>query len=111
MKTIPPMVRKFFQRFPRRLGIADRFVIHVGEVAHMVGGHPRQFESTSKDILENKRPEIPDVCWSIDSGATAVKTEGFTVRRSEVSDLARHGVEESHRFQRHKRVPLGRFCK
>ena len=116
VKAVSPVVGEIFQRLSRRLRIADRLVVHIGEIPHVEGGQAGKFETSAKDILEDESTEVSDVGGSIDGRSAAVKSIGLAIARRQFAHLAAHRIKKSH-FQQSRMREKGkgrrkaRFCK
>jgi hypothetical protein len=77
------------------LGVADGFVIDVGDVSDVEGGGATEFDDAAEDVLGGEGAEIADVGGAVDGGAAAVEAEGLTVEGSEGAGFAGEGVEEA----------------
>jgi hypothetical protein len=77
-------------------GVADRFIVHIGDIANVEGFGAAGFEGAAQDVLEDEGAEVSDVSRAIDSGAAAVEAEGGTIHGNEFPLAAGEGVEEAH---------------
>jgi hypothetical protein len=76
------------------LGVANGFVVNIGDVANVEGGGAGELDDAAEDVLGGEGAEVTDVGGAIDGGAAAVEAEGFPIQRSERVGLAGEGVEE-----------------
>ena len=77
------------------LGVANGFVIDVGDVADVERGGATEFDDAAEDILGGEGAEVADVGGAVDGGAAAVEAEGFAVEGGEGTGVAGEGVEEA----------------
>ena len=77
------------------LGVANGFVVDVGDVADVEGGGATEFDDAAEDVLGGEGAEVADVGGAIDGGAAAVKAEGFAVEGCEGTGFAGEGIEEA----------------
>ena len=69
----------FAQRHALGLGIADGFVVNIGEVAHVFGAQPAQLHYAAEDILHHESAEVADVGRGIHSGTATVEAQLLAV--------------------------------
>jgi len=62
----------------------------------MLRPHSSNFQDAPKDIIQDKSPEIADMCRAIHCGSTAVKTKDPAIGWLQYAHLARHGIEQTH---------------
>ena len=78
-------------------GLADGFIIDVGDVADMADVESKCGEGTAQDVLKDEGAEVADVCTGVNSRATAIHAEGMAVVGVEGFDGAGEGVVELQR--------------
>ena len=91
-----PLGGEFFEWDAGGCGVADRFVIDVGDVSDMQGGDACCFEDTAEDVVHNECAEVSNVGRAVNGGATAVETEGFSIDWGEVFELAGECIVKLH---------------
>ena len=69
---------EFRKRFSLFLRAADRFVVHVGDVADVAHAQAVLLERAAQDVLQKERAEIADVRGPVDRRAAAVHAEFFS---------------------------------
>ena len=74
-----PLGGVFAQRHTLSLRVTDGLVVHVGEVAHMLGTEATQFHNTAEHVLYNESAEITDMSSGIHSGAATVEAQLLAV--------------------------------
>jgi hypothetical protein len=77
------------------LGVANGFVVDVGDVADVEGGGATEFDDAAEDVLGGEGAEVADVGGAVNRGAAAVEAEGFAGEGGEGTGLAGEGVEEA----------------
>ena len=93
MKLRRPAGGEFAEGLPGLLGIADRLVIHVGDVAHVKTAQAAGFEGSPQHVLQHKRAEIADVCRPVDGRPAAVKAKRRPVEGAQVPVGPGQGVK------------------
>lgn len=73
VKFFRPLGGEIFETLSVFLGIADGFIVHVGDVADVEGGRASGFEGAAEYVLEDEGAEISDVCGAVNGGAAAVE--------------------------------------
>ena len=63
------------------LGIPDRLVVHVGEVADVFRRCATQFDHATENILHDEGAEVSNVRRTVHRGAAAVEAQGLPVQR------------------------------
>ena len=86
--------REIRERPPRCARVADRLVIHVGEIHHPQHVEPARFQMPLEQILENVSAKISDVRVVIDRRSAGVHPHEFPrrIERRELFQFARVGV-------------------
>ena len=93
VEFVAPLVGECFQSLAGGLGVADSFVINVGEVTDVEGGCAACLKGPAEDVLQDEGAKISDMGGAIDGGAAAVEAEGFAVGGTEFLALAGEGIE------------------
>ena len=96
VKFFGPLGCEFFQWDTGGGGVADGFVIDVGDVSDVQGGGAGRFHDTAENIVHDKSAEVSDVGWAVNGGTAAVEAERFAVDGGEVVELAGECVVELH---------------
>ena len=94
VKFLRPALGEVRQRLPRLLRVADGFVVHVGDVAHVQSGGAGGLHHAAHHILRHKGAEVADVRRAVHRGAAAVKAQCFAVERRDIAVGAGEGVVE-----------------
>ena len=97
VELLRPEGREILQRLPRRLRVADRLVVDVGDVADMESPHPAGLQRAAEDVLEHEGPEVPDVRGTVNGGSAAVEPVGRAIQGAELLELAGQRVVKPHR--------------
>ena len=96
VKFFGPLGGEFFQWDTGGGGVADGFVIDVGDISDVQGGGAGGFKDAAEDIVHDKGAEVSNVGRAVNGGAAAVEAEGFAVDGCEVLELAGECVVELH---------------
>ena len=97
VKLCRPLLGHVGQRTTFFAGPTDRFVVDVGEVAHVfdVVGAEFEFEQAADDVVHDEGAEVADVGRGVDGRAAIIEPENAVgVRRSEFAERAREGFVE-----------------
>ena len=94
VEFLRPALGEVGQRLPRLLGIADRFIIHVRDVAHVQRGRAGGLDHAAHHILRHEGAEVADVRRAIHRGAAAVKAQRLAIQRRGFAISAGQGVVE-----------------
>ena len=87
----------FVEAFMLGGGVADDFIVHVGDVHDVVKPESAGAEPPAQDIEESERPEIADVGVGVDGGAAGVHADGVVPLGRKGLDLLRECVVEAER--------------
>ena len=77
MKLLNPRLNVIRQRLLLRNRIADRFIIHIGDVSDISKGDLKQFQQPNNGILYDVGAKISDVCRTIDGRPATISSEVF----------------------------------
>ena len=92
VKTLGPVRAERGQRRVLRLRLADGFVVHIGEVAHVAGRQSVRLRHAAKHVLHREGAKVADVRGAIDGRAAAVKTERAAIGGEDRFFRAAEGV-------------------
>ena len=92
-----PAGGEFLERLAGFLGIADGFVVHIGDVADMERADSAGLQGAAQHVLEHESAEIPDVRGAVNGGAAAVKSEARAVDGAELAFGPGERVKKPHR--------------
>ena len=81
MKLRQPTSGKGLERLARGLGIADRLIVDVGNVANVVSLHSTHLQHATQDIVHHEGAEVSNVRRTIDRGSAAVEPKGLPINR------------------------------
>ena len=84
------------ERHARRVRAADRLVVHVGEVHHLLHLHAVELYDAAQHVLERVRPEVADVGVVIDRRPAGVEPHGVLRQRLQGLHAPRQAVEYLH---------------
>ena len=73
---------------------ADSLVIHISQIAHVLNLSTCRRPNTTKQILNNKSPEITNVGRPIDRRSTGIKLERLPIRSAQRLNLPRCCIEK-----------------
>ena len=76
-------------------GVADDFILHVGDVHDVVEFIAAGAQPAAEQVLKGERPQVADVDEIVDRGPAGVHSDHISVERSEGLDLLRKGVVEA----------------
>ncbi len=96
MKFLSPLGGEIFEGKPVCLGVADGFIVHIGDVADVEGAGAACFKGAAEDVLEDESAEIPDMGRAVDGGATAVEAVGSPIDRLDEFLSAGEGILKLH---------------
>ena len=111
VKLIGPGLGESVKGLADCLGAADRLIVDVGDIAHVLHLQARDLEGAAQDVLHGERPKITDMGRTIDRGTAAIHPVDVTAGlREQRPLLAGHGVmqEHGHRGQLANLGPAGR---
>lgn len=87
-----PVIGEIGERFAGGLGVANGFVVDVGDVAHMRGGCAAQLKDPAHDVLIDEGAEVPDVGGAVDRGTAAVESQRAAISGGDGKIFAGEGV-------------------
>lgn len=61
------------------LGVADGFVVDIGEVADVFGVLASEFDDAAEDVLQDEGAEVADVRRSVDGRSATVEPQCFAI--------------------------------
>jgi hypothetical protein len=79
VKLLSPALREIGERLTGLLGVADGFVIHIGDVSHMKGRGAAELDDSAEDVLRDEGAEVSDVGWAVDRGSAAIEADRFSI--------------------------------
>lgn len=78
-----PLGGEFAQRESFFDGAADRLVVHIGDVAHVLDCNTVGFGDAAEHVLNEEGAKVADVCGAVNRGPAAVKAQWLVARRGE----------------------------
>ena len=96
VKLFRPASCKFLECLSRCLSITDRLVVDVSDISNMECLHVISFKHATEHVLHHKGAKVSNMCRAVNSGPTAVETEGLAIDWLKLALLAGEGVEEVH---------------
>ena len=84
------------ERLAGFLGIPDRLVVHVGDVADVQRAGAAGFKRAAENVLKHEGAEIPDVRRTINGGATAIEAIGGAIERPKLALGPGQRVKKPH---------------
>ena len=78
-------------------GVADDFVVHVGDVHDVAHGVSALAEEPAQKVDGDEGAEVADVSVVVDGGAAGVHADFVVAKGMELLDLRRHGIKKTKR--------------
>ena len=78
-------------------GVADDFVVNVGNVHDVADGDAEQLEGAAQDVNLEERAEVADVAVVVDRRAAGIHAQGYVPLGREFLDGSGKGVVEAER--------------
>ena len=88
MKFCGPAGGELGKRLALFLGLADRLVIYVRDIADVANLETGRFDDAAKHVLHHEGSEIPDVSGTVHGRSAAVQPEGIRFQRGNGTKLA-----------------------
>ena len=94
VKACRPRLGEFTQAATFFLGLSDRLVINIGNIADGTGRETAGLDNAPKEILHHEGAEVPDVGRPVFGRAAAIEPQGQTVQGLNWMNLTTEGVVE-----------------
>ncbi len=96
MEFFRPEAGELREGLTSALRFADRFIVHIGEVADVQSAQAAGFQRAAEDILEHESAEIADMGGAINGRAAAVKPERLPIDGRQILDFPCQSIIQTH---------------